>query len=71
MLRTSLEEKGLHHHYMLYDDKEWSRKVLKHWLLDSAALVPQGSVLATIGAVDSEGMRHDTKVELNLEDLEG
>jgi hypothetical protein len=71
MLRTSLEEKGIHHHYMLYDDKEWSRKVLKHWLLDSAALVLQGSVLSTIGAVDSEGMRHDARVELNLEDLEG
>jgi hypothetical protein len=71
LLRTVLEEKGIHHHYMLYDDKEWSRKVLKHWLLDSAALVPQGSVLSTIGAVDSEGMRHDARVELDLENLEG
>ena len=44
---------------------------MKHWILDGAALAPQGPVLSTNGAVDSEGMRHDVRVELNLGDQGG
>lgn len=66
MLRTHSGNEGVHDHHMLNDDKEWSRTVVKYWLLDSAAVMPQDLVLSTIGAVDSTGLCHDARDELKV-----
>ena len=44
-------------------DEAWARKVLKYWFLDEAA-TERRETASTNGAVDSEGLPHDVRVEL-------
>ena len=68
ILQKSIEEYGISERVEeTIDDTQWARLVLKHWLLDDAAAGRQGRLSSTNGAVDSEGMVHDVKIELETE----
>lgn len=49
----------------LHDDsQEWTRAILKYWLLDGAAAEQRNQTISTNGAVDSAGMCHSARVVL-------
>lgn len=44
--------------------EDWARSVLKFWYLDEAAAQGEHGGCSTIGAVDSKGARHSTRILL-------
>jgi hypothetical protein len=53
------------------DEKAWSRQVLKYWLLDEAAVGLENRSSSTIGAVDSDSVRHEYRVEFQVSEGNG
>jgi hypothetical protein len=68
-LQASDENVSLHRSFLIngsqVDQDEWARQVLKYWYIDEASAPLEERCCSSIGAVDSDGERHWTRVKLN------
>ncbi|KAF8847407.1 hypothetical protein BDZ45DRAFT_699232 [Acephala macrosclerotiorum] len=67
-LEASSKEMKLHRSFLptavTLDKEQWTRMVLKYWLLDEAATGPEDECSSSNGAVDSNGICHSERVLL-------
>jgi hypothetical protein len=65
-LEVSNKEKKLHRSFLpqgvIWDEEQWARLVLKHWLLDEAATGREDRCFSSNGAVNSDGRCHSERV---------